>query len=298
MWPSVGAKSGFVVVGEEAHIVAEEPDGPRGQSPLTTAERDEYDNLILLCRKHHKIVDSDVVTYTVDSLHAMRDKHESSMSQAVDKVHLYWDEAWAAIVDDFASRMELDCWETRMSGFVRTSQGARESTLDLLQEVGVWLNGRIFPATYPSLRHSLETFQEVSIDLLTVFSRHADQAFAGEDPWIRSDRYYKRPYPNPNYYRDLTAFEKHFNLVNDLALELCRVANWFCDEVRRSIDPSFMTARGAMQLEGGPYQDGITHWLRPEYAAEDIADGTPYPGLDSFATVVRYERDIHSRPNA
>lgn len=220
--------------------------------------------------------------------------HRAPGLQHIDN-RLYADEAWATIIDEFVSRVDLGHWETRMSGFVCSSQGARESTLGRLEEVGVWLNGRIFPDTYPNLRRSLETFQDVSSDLLTVFSQHADQAFVSEDPWIRSDRYYKRPYPNPNYHRDLTAFEKHFNLVNDLALELCRVANWLCDEVRLSIDPMFMTARGAMQVEGGPYEDGLTRWLRPEYGAEDISDGAPYPGLGTFATVVRYERDIHSK---
>lgn len=41
------------VVGEEAHIVAREAEGPRGNSPLTPEQRDKYDNLILMCSIHH-----------------------------------------------------------------------------------------------------------------------------------------------------------------------------------------------------------------------------------------------------
>jgi hypothetical protein len=38
-----------VVLGEIAHIVAESPGGPRGESPLTAKQRNSYPNLILLC---------------------------------------------------------------------------------------------------------------------------------------------------------------------------------------------------------------------------------------------------------
>jgi hypothetical protein len=46
-----------VVLGEIAHIVAESPGGPRGESPLTAKQRNSYPNLILLCslcRRRHK----------------------------------------------------------------------------------------------------------------------------------------------------------------------------------------------------------------------------------------------------
>lgn len=48
-----GAESGStrpIVVGEEAHIVAEEDDGPRGDRSTPVPERNAYPNLILLCR--------------------------------------------------------------------------------------------------------------------------------------------------------------------------------------------------------------------------------------------------------
>lgn len=64
------------VLGEMAHIVAEQPDGPRGESPLTLEERNRYENLILLCNVHHEQIDAQVATFTVDRLHAMKEAHE------------------------------------------------------------------------------------------------------------------------------------------------------------------------------------------------------------------------------
>jgi HNH endonuclease len=46
-----------VILGEIAHIVAESPDGPRGDLPLSPAERNKYENLILLCNVHHQQID-------------------------------------------------------------------------------------------------------------------------------------------------------------------------------------------------------------------------------------------------
>lgn len=40
-----------------AHIVSWGPDGPRGDDPLPLTERNEIDNLMLVCTKHHKLID-------------------------------------------------------------------------------------------------------------------------------------------------------------------------------------------------------------------------------------------------
>jgi hypothetical protein len=66
----------LVVLGEIAHIVAESPKGPRGNSSLMTEERNKYENLILLCNQHHQLVDSQKTTYTVERLLAMKEDHE------------------------------------------------------------------------------------------------------------------------------------------------------------------------------------------------------------------------------
>src|SRR5262245_46188249 len=59
-------------LGEQAHIVAEEPSGPRGDSILTTAERNLYHNLLLLCPTHHTVIDKDTKGYPVERLHMIK----------------------------------------------------------------------------------------------------------------------------------------------------------------------------------------------------------------------------------
>src|SRR5579864_9599395 len=71
------AKSGNrdVVLGEEAHIVSEELNGPRFR-PIPRKEVDSYANLLLLCPSDHKIVDEQVTYYTEQRLQTLKREHE------------------------------------------------------------------------------------------------------------------------------------------------------------------------------------------------------------------------------
>jgi hypothetical protein len=68
---------GDTVVGEICHIRAVRPDGPRHDPDQRPGTRHGYDNLILLCANHHKVVDDDPEAYTVDRLLKMKADHES-----------------------------------------------------------------------------------------------------------------------------------------------------------------------------------------------------------------------------
>ncbi len=50
-----------------AHIIGQSPKGPRGNDPLPRAERDQYDNIILLCGSCHDLVDKMKLTETYDA---------------------------------------------------------------------------------------------------------------------------------------------------------------------------------------------------------------------------------------
>lgn len=64
-----------IVVGEVCHIKARGAGGPRYDPEQVESEREGYDNVILLCSPHHKIVDGDLNTYTVERLSRMKEEH-------------------------------------------------------------------------------------------------------------------------------------------------------------------------------------------------------------------------------
>ena len=65
------------IVGDECHIVSTQRIGPRYDSSFPKNNVDLCDNLILLCRLHHKQVDDQHATYTVESLHQIKADHEN-----------------------------------------------------------------------------------------------------------------------------------------------------------------------------------------------------------------------------
>ena len=66
----------IVVTGEICHIKAASPGGSRYDPAQNDDERNDFDNLVLLCPRHHKIIDSDPGEYTVDNLIEMKKSHE------------------------------------------------------------------------------------------------------------------------------------------------------------------------------------------------------------------------------
>jgi hypothetical protein len=86
-FPNCDAKliDGETVIGEVCHIRASRPLGPRYDPNQTQAERHGYSNLILLCGVHHKIVDDDPESYTVESLTKLKEQHAERFSALLDE---------------------------------------------------------------------------------------------------------------------------------------------------------------------------------------------------------------------
>ncbi len=74
------------VVGEECHVISPRFNGPRHDPSYPQEKLDSQENLILLCRVDHKIIDDQYGSYTVDILRQMKATHEEWVSQKlVDK---------------------------------------------------------------------------------------------------------------------------------------------------------------------------------------------------------------------
>ena len=71
------------LIGEVAHIVAENPNGPRGESPLSLEQRNAENNLLLLCPDCHTLIDLNPDAYPVERLLAIKAKHEEWVLSAL-----------------------------------------------------------------------------------------------------------------------------------------------------------------------------------------------------------------------
>lgn len=66
--PGQSSSSQIINVGEAAHITAASPKGPRFDDKMTSPERISVDNGIWMCRQHAKMIDSDFLNYSAETL--------------------------------------------------------------------------------------------------------------------------------------------------------------------------------------------------------------------------------------
>ena len=74
-------ENGSYNIGEECHIISEKPNGPRHKDGID--DYDTYKNLILLCKNHHREIDSpaNIAKYSVGYLIDKKSEHEKWVSQ-------------------------------------------------------------------------------------------------------------------------------------------------------------------------------------------------------------------------
>ena len=65
------------IVGDECHIISKQPTGPRSRLGIEVdTDLDSYDNLILLCKTHHRLIDEQTNKFSVDRLREIKIAHE------------------------------------------------------------------------------------------------------------------------------------------------------------------------------------------------------------------------------
>lgn len=100
------------IVGDEAHIISDSLTGPRAQAG-SREKLDSYENAILLCKTHHKMVDDQSSTHTADDLRVMKSVHERWVDEALNVA----EKAKAAVVADVAvARRDLHAERRRQMG--------------------------------------------------------------------------------------------------------------------------------------------------------------------------------------
>jgi hypothetical protein len=65
------------LVGEVCHIKGKQPDAARYDPQQTPAERNAFENLILMCPTHHTVIDCDDEAYTVERVRKLKADYEA-----------------------------------------------------------------------------------------------------------------------------------------------------------------------------------------------------------------------------
>lgn len=257
-----------IIVGEQAHIVAEREDGPRGTSPLTDSERDSYDNLILLCPNHHTIIDRDTLAYPIEKLHSIKTAHElwvrttltSSLISATDINGLIYSKH----IDTIVELCELYNWVVWTSYIACTRITMRKTIYHNAYKLRKNILGAVFPGTSTELEDSIKAVSMVFNTMINIFGKHCTD----QDECMVEVNFYK------NYGRDPELYDEKCEkyeiwqetVISTLEL-LTKTLNWFSSVVRRDINPLFFAFSGRFIVE---HNDGIhTYAALHEFSSDE-----------------------------
>ena len=163
----------------------------------------------------------------------------------------------------------------------------RASVYENLDQVINYIMSRPRHKDYASWDSLMRNLGLLVNDFATVYSQHAEKFDNGR---YVVERFYKRFNPNPNYERDLAAYNEHVMLVSDMLFELARLCNLILNSIRLFY-PDYKRELGILHID--------TRMTAPDllYKEVEISD-SPYPGLKEYIKL-RLTRETHlgNNPN-
>ena len=265
------AISAAYTLGEQAHIVGEKNDAPRGQSVLEPNERDGYHNLILLCPNHHTQIDRNEADWPIERLHQTKSEHElwvtETLSETIDHVNLANQASLSSLIDSTVESCDLENWQAWTSFALSPDQSWSKDRLDAIWNFRQKVIGAIWPDGYDEMRRATITF---SVLIHTAAQKFLEHANVRENVYI-TDRYYQRPDFNPNYDNQIKEFEEWQSQCDLLLHDATKAANWFADVVRREVNPFFFATKGKFLVLEGPFMDMSFRSSLLEFTEEERA---------------------------
>jgi hypothetical protein len=242
-------------LGEQAHIVAESEDGPRGKATLTLEERNSYHNLILLCPSHHVEIDSNVEDWTTEKIYNQKSQHElwvtETLNQTTDNAKLAQQISFSSMIDSAVTLCELENWQNWTSYAL-----APEPTWDAERPDNIFkfrekIISMIWTEDCNDLKRASNTFSILLNTAAQTFMENVDRY---KDTYY-PHKFYKAYGYNENYDVDLKKYQIWIDKCHNLIKESTKAANWFADEVRKSINPMFFIEKGKFLITMGPCAD-------------------------------------------
>lgn len=256
--------SGNFSLGEQAHIVGENENAPRGKSPLTVNERNSYFNLILLCPTHHTIIDKNHEDYPIEKLYLMKAQHElwveQRLSESKGRLNAH-DLIYADLVDAAVESCQFDSWQKWASQAVSTTTMRWDvDAPERIDRFAEKIIGALWPNVLPELECALKKLASEVHQAIETFLQHSDV----EDYGLCE----VRPFPkwDSKRYQELSdEYDAWRDKCEKHIFEATKVANWLADVVRRDINPTFFATKGKFLITRGSFD----RTLLLEYTEEE-----------------------------
>ena len=161
-----------ILIGECCHIEAALPDGERFNYLQTNEERRSYENLLVLCHKHHAET-NDVKKYNAESLKKIKADHEAKFKEAKIEINpKYVDQ----VIDDFRELKNISVENSEILKRIEESQrkiinaSSKKTNTPEKGDVESFGFETIIPVTsnYVGRLNELEIFRQALLDYTTI----------------------------------------------------------------------------------------------------------------------------------
>ncbi|MGF1339549.1 HNH endonuclease signature motif containing protein [Streptomyces flavovirens] len=279
-----------IPLGEEAHIISGSKGGPRYDALYPPEKVDTYENLILLCPTHHRLIDKKGgAGFTVETLRKIKSDHElsqrsqkTSQQKRNEEIEL----RTIALIEAWANKADLDRWESLIWKLNVPIQRLKEDEIANLTQLGEWAMTRSWPPAYPEVARSFDNYSSVLCDTINHIRKSFEPIEGRDDIWEIYREYKHRLLSQEGYDAALKDFEYRSDVLCELSLELTKAANFVCAAVRSELDPLFRFEEGVLPHRVG---DGVfsNTYTREEYGNTELDQTRPYPGNKAIEERVR-----------
>ena len=239
---SAGHNPASTLIGDTCHIVARKPEGPRGSSIFSEADRNRYSNLILLCRNHHAIVDQDPDAWPIELLHKIKADHELWVEEKLSlTAQSQSNRRYTDLVEQATEHLCLKSWDGLSDHAVRGFlfdefvQGSRV--------FGTTVFRYVWPGEKPELEDAIRNAARHVSAFVNHFLSRA-QLLEGKPIWAEDTDWKRTIWPQHQYRIHLDQTKRWQKESIGYLCNVVVALNHFADSVRKHLQSDYFVTEG------------------------------------------------------
>lgn len=243
---SEGLATGAVIIGENCHIISGANKGPRSEHPISEDEVDRYPNLILLCSIHHKIIDSDVETWTLEKVIETKQQHEYWIESSIHNYIHANDLVYSNLIANAEKLLMLKYWNWLTDHAIRML--GNEEWLDGIYQFRIQVRRALLPKKLPELER---LFENLAARAFLYAEHYKSMAYLpdGDDGFYRENKSWKKTiHPYETYEKYAARSDEWAKKSHLLLMNFTHAVNEFADCVRTYINPHFFLSKGKFTI--------------------------------------------------